>query len=99
MFRLASAQVMTSIRYEGRLSGPVINTSGGNLSSQHFRVSLYHPACSDANSLAVPLNVTPWESTSVGIANGAFSLSAQFDATQLARAMDYKNDFGVGCPI
>lgn len=91
------SQVLTTIRYEGRLSGPSV--PAGALTNQQFRVSLNHPGCSSVNAANPPLGVTPWTSLPMTVNNGAFSLAAQFDHQAFAKALNYTNDFAGACTL
>lgn len=85
----ASAQTLSSLRYEGRLSGdPILNTT---LSNQSFEVDIRRPDCPAAS-----LGLAAWTSNNVTITQGVFSLSPTFNADALALAMDPNRTFA-GC--
>ncbi|MFN8791249.1 MAG: hypothetical protein ACK5Y2_07325 [Bdellovibrionales bacterium] len=83
------AQTLSSLRYEGRLSGdPMLNTT---LNNQSFEVDIRRPDCPAAS-----LGLTPWTSNTVTVTMGTFSLSPTFNAEALALAMDPARTFA-GC--
>lgn len=79
----------TSIRYEGKITGPSV--TAGTMSNQSFRVSLIRPDCPSAS-----LGVSTWTTIAATITDGVFAISPSFQTTGLARAMNPNETFA-GC--
>ncbi len=84
---VATAQLSTSFRYEGRFQGPGI--TAGTMTAQTMTASIQRTDLCGGN-----LGLTTWTSAVVGFENGAFSISPTFSADALAAAMDPWNNFG-----